>query len=137
MYMLPVARVRLGGLGQDEFPWYEEPYEPTILEPSSVYPEYVPAPAPTPSAGGGTDWTGIIGTAIRTWGSVEQTQAQAEAQRRLTPYTTRPLPTVQRYPGYSPFPGSAGGSAFMGMTGTTWIMLLALGAGAYFLMQRR
>ena len=135
MYVLPVARVRLGGLGQDDFFDLESVYNeyPVYEEPI-----YAPAPAPAtvPSAGGGSDWTGMISTAIRTWGSVEQTQAQAEAQRRLTPYTTRPLPTVQRYPGYSPFPGSAGGSAFMGMTGTTWLILAALGVGAYYLMKR-
>jgi hypothetical protein len=134
MYVLPVARVRLGGLGQDDFFDLESVYNeyPVYEEPV-----YAPVPAPAPSAGGGSDWTGMITTAIRTWGSVEQTQAQAEAQRRLTPYTTRPLPTVQRYPGYSPFPGSAGGSAFMGMNMTTLLILAALGYGVYYFVTKR
>lgn len=132
MYVLPAARVNLGALGQDDI-FFDEPYyDEPVYAPS--------APAPIPSAGGGTDWTGIIGTAIKTWGSIEQTQAQAEAQRAyferapLSPYNTRPLPTAQRYPGYSPFPGSAtGGGLFSGTTGL--LMLAALGVGAYYMMR--
>jgi hypothetical protein len=138
MYVLPVGRVRLGGLGQDE---YDDSYD---ISPGWGEPIYTPpVSAPVPSAGGGTDWTGMISTAIKTWGSVEQTQAQADAARRLSPYTTRPLPTVPRYgsqypwqPGYSPFPGGAGGSAFLGMTMTTWLILAAVGFGAYYMMKR-
>jgi hypothetical protein len=140
MYVLPAGRVRLSGLGQDE---YDYDYGSEVYYPPE--PVYTPAPesAPLPKAGGGSDWTGMISTAIKTWGSVEQTQAQTEAARRLTPYTTRPLPTVPRYgsqypyqPGYSPFPGGAGGSAFMGMSMTTWLVLAALGIGAYYMMKR-
>lgn len=108
-----------------------------------------PCPSPTirgttPTASGnGTDWAGIVSSAISAWGNttVAKTQAQVQAQYPRNPYTGLPLlPSALNrtgIPGYSPFPGvSASAGGILGVSNGTLLLLAAAGIAAFILMNR-
>ena len=120
-------------LGQDYEGYYEtEPDYSDIASASTT--------GPTQSY----DWTGLVSTALKTWGSYETAKLQSETAvqlapyqqpKILSPYTTSPRPTTS-IPGYSPFPGTGAGGTLFGMSMTTLLILAAAGAGAFFLLRK-
>lgn len=95
-----------------------------------------------PSTGGifSDGFMNAIGKALSTWGNVEVAKQQTEAvkARYQTPYGSvygSPL-APQYYSGYSPFPAFGAGGSIMGLSMSTWLLLAAAGAGAYYLSQK-
>ncbi len=107
----------LRGLGDESSGWG--------LDLPPDYGMTLPVPSTTGPAAS-YDWTGLLTTAIKTYGTVETAKAQASAPvyGYPTPLTARPI--------YSPFIGapSSVGGVLMPL-----LIVGAIGAGAFFLFK--
>ena len=98
---------------------YEVPYDADWGD-AAVWNESLPAQTyPSPSSQTGPtsnfDWTGLLSTAIKTWGQIETVKTQAQTQQKVAPYQYRYPSTVP--PGVTPYPSSPF-SPFTTTTGT-------------------
>lgn len=102
-------------------------------------PVYSPPPASDQFPTMNGDWTGVIKTAIQTWGTVSAAESQAKAQIAVAPYQYR----YGTYPGYiapgsAPYgyaPSAAPGY-FLGISLGTWLIGAATVAIIYAASQR-
>lgn len=103
------------------------------------FPVYSPGPVPSGQPGSGTDWAGLLNTAITTWGTVETQQARNEAAKNMPlryPYGYPGYPSSSPFPGQPGYPGIRSGTLF-GMSPTTLLLLAAAGVAVVMLNDRR
>lgn len=133
---------------------YEVPYDATWGDvpdygtgsepvPGSVWSETPPPQYPSPSSTTGPtstfDWTGLVTTAIKTYGQIETAKTQAETQQKVAPYQYRypqPVAPGTAFPSspFSPFAPTTGvPGAPLGIPLTYWLVGGAAVAAAFML----
>ena len=100
------------------------------------YPSSYPAPASNQTPTATTDWTGLIGTAIQTFGTYQTAKTNAESAAAIETARARYYPQ-----GYTLNPAAGGGymvapgAGFGGFSTQTLILLALFGVGAYLILK--